>query len=70
MTTSALTLSGTIEDILVRRNPRGMKDLQPALVLGYLIMGLLWPWSVLMPLNPLYAIEYFDTFFEKPWKEL
>lgn len=35
MTTSALTLSGTIEDILVRRNPRGMKDLQPALTPGY-----------------------------------
>jgi hypothetical protein len=42
----------------------------PALVLGYLIMALLWPWSILKPLNPLYAAEYFDTFFEKPWKEL
>jgi len=42
----------------------------PALGLGYLIMGLLWPWSVLSPLNPLYAAEYFDTFFEKPWEEL
>ena len=42
----------------------------PALALGYLIMGLLWPWSVISPLNPLYAAEYFDTFFEKPWKEL
>ena len=44
--------------------------LLPALGLGYLIMGLLWPWSVLSPLNPLYAAEYFDTFFEKPWQEL
>jgi len=44
--------------------------LWPALPLGYLIMGLLWPWSVLSPLNPLYAAEYFDTFFEKPWKEM
>ena len=44
--------------------------LLPALALGYLIMGLLWPWSVLSPLNPLHAAEYFDTFFEKPWKEL
>lgn len=40
-----LQLSRTIEDLLVRRNPRGMKDLQPALVPGYceravqLIMG-------------------------------
>jgi len=44
--------------------------LLPALVLGYVIMGLLWPWSVLAPLNPLRAAEYFDTFFEKPWREL
>jgi hypothetical protein len=44
--------------------------LLPALVLGYLIMGLLWPWSILSPLNPLRAAEYFDTFFEKPWREL
>ncbi|MGH6684163.1 MAG: ArnT family glycosyltransferase [Pseudolabrys sp.] len=42
----------------------------PALGLGYLIMGLLWPWSVVSPLNPLHAAEYFDTFFEKPWEEL
>ncbi|OYX79369.1 MAG: hypothetical protein B7Y77_01955, partial [Bradyrhizobium sp. 35-63-5] len=42
----------------------------PALVLGYVIMGLLWPWSIIKPLNPIYAAEYFDTFFEKPWKEL
>ena len=42
----------------------------PSLALGYLIMGLLWPWSVLAPLNPLDAAEYFDKFFEKPWKEL
>ncbi len=44
--------------------------LLPALGLGYLIMGLLWPWSVQSPLNPFYAAEYFDTFFEKPWQEL
>jgi Dolichyl-phosphate-mannose-protein mannosyltransferase len=42
----------------------------PALVIGYLIMGLLWPWSVLAPLNPIRAVEYFDTFFEKPWREM
>ena len=40
----------------------------PALAIGYLIMGLLWPWSVVKPLNPLHAAEYFDTFFEKPWQ--
>jgi len=44
--------------------------LVPAVALGYLIMGLLWPWSVISPLNPLRAVEYFDTFFEKPWDEL
>ncbi len=33
-------------------------------------MGLLWPWSVLAPLNPIRAAEYFDTFFEKPWREM
>ena len=44
--------------------------LLPALALGYLIMGLLWPWSIHSPLNPLHAAEYFDTFFEKPWDEL
>ncbi len=44
--------------------------LLPAVVLGYLIMGLLWPWSVQSPLNPLRAVEYFDTFFEKPWEEM
>ncbi len=42
----------------------------PALVLAYLIMAVLWPWSVLKPFNPVYAAFYFDTFFEKPWKEL
>jgi 4-amino-4-deoxy-L-arabinose transferase-like glycosyltransferase len=44
--------------------------LLPAFVLGYLIMGLMWPWSILAPLNPMRAAEYFDTFFEKPWREL
>lgn len=44
--------------------------LLPAAVVGYVIMGLLWPWSLLSPLNPIRAVEYFDTFFEKPWREL
>jgi len=42
----------------------------PALLIGYLIMGLLWPWSVFAPLNPIRAAEYFDKFFEKPWREM
>lgn len=47
--------------------------LLPGFVLGYLIMALLWPWSVVSPLNPIRAAIYFDTFFgvyEKPWHEL
>jgi hypothetical protein len=44
--------------------------LLPALPLAYLIMGLLWPWSILAPFNPFRAAEYFDKFFEKPWREL
>ncbi|HZQ12613.1 MAG TPA: glycosyltransferase family 39 protein [Pseudolabrys sp.] len=47
-----------------------VRRLIPAIVLAYLIMALLWPWSVLNPLNPVYAVVYFDTFFEKPWREL
>jgi hypothetical protein len=44
--------------------------LLPGFVLAYLIMGLLWPWGVLAPLNPFRALEYFDKFFERPWQEL
>ncbi len=53
-----------------QRGGQFLWTLLPALALGYLIMGLLWPWSVQSPLNPLHAAEYFDTFFEKPWDEL
>ncbi len=42
----------------------------PALVLGYAVMALVWPWSVTEPLNPFRAVEYFSHFFEKPWKEM
>ncbi|HTV30152.1 MAG TPA: glycosyltransferase family 39 protein [Xanthobacteraceae bacterium] len=42
----------------------------PAAILAYLIMGLVWPWSVVAPLNPVRAAEYFSRFFEKPWHEL
>lgn len=44
--------------------------LVPGVILAYLIMGLVWPWSVLEPLNPLRAVGYFSHFFEKPWKEM
>jgi hypothetical protein len=42
----------------------------PATILAYLVMGLVWPWSALSPLNPFRAVEYFSNFFEKPWREL
>ena len=42
----------------------------PGLVLGYLIMGLIWPWSIIELGNPFHALTYFSHFFEKPWKEM
>jgi hypothetical protein len=44
--------------------------LLPGLVLGYLVMGLIWPWSIMEPGNPFRALTYFSYFFEKPWKEM
>jgi hypothetical protein len=44
--------------------------LLPGLVLGYLVMGLIWPWSIIEPNNPFHALTYFSSFFEKPWKEM
>jgi hypothetical protein len=42
----------------------------PGLILGYLVMGLIWPWSIMQPGNPFHAVTYFSHFFEKPWKEM
>jgi hypothetical protein len=42
----------------------------PAVLLAYLVMAFVWPWSVVDPLNPLRAVGYFSHFFEKPWEEL
>jgi hypothetical protein len=44
--------------------------LLPGLVLAYAVMALVWPWSVVNPLDPILALEYFSRFFEKPWQEL
>ena len=44
--------------------------LLPGLILGYLVMGLIWPWSIIEPGNPFQAATYFSHFFEKPWKEM
>jgi len=42
----------------------------PGLLLGYIIMGLIWPWSIMEVTNPFHALTYFSHFFEKPWKEM
>ena len=44
--------------------------LLPGLVFGYLVMGLIWPWSIMEPGHPFEALTYFSHFFEKPWKEM
>lgn len=44
--------------------------LLPGVALAYAVMALVWPWSVVEPLNPVRAIGYFSHFFEKPWKEM
>jgi hypothetical protein len=41
-----------------------------ALPLAYIVMAIVWPWSVQSPLNPLKAIAYYSNFWERPWKEL
>jgi hypothetical protein len=42
----------------------------PGAILAYLVMGLVWPWAAVSPLNPFRAVEYFSNFFERPWREL
>jgi hypothetical protein len=54
----------------VHRLVRTVYVLIPGLIFGYLVMGLIWPWSIVELDNPLRAMTYFSAFFEKPWKEL
>jgi hypothetical protein len=54
----------------MRRLAHVVYVLIPGLVFGYLVMGLIWPWSIVQFDNPLQAMTYFSAFFEKPWKEL
>ncbi|BAT61273.1 hypothetical protein GJW-30_1_03830 [Variibacter gotjawalensis] len=54
----------------VSRFGRFTLALLPGFVVAYLIMGLLWPWSVVEVLNPVKALTYFSVFFEKPWREV
>ena len=67
--------------VAVRSRARGLKPALgecglflvpfiPAAILAYLVMGLVWPWSVVAPLNLFRAVEYFSHDFEKPWREL
>lgn len=44
--------------------------LLPWLIPAYAVMALIWPWSVVDPLNPVKALLYFSHFFEKPWREI
>ena len=54
----------------IRRFGHVVHLLLPGLILGYLVMGLIWPWSIIAPGNPFRALTYFSHFFEKPWKEM
>src|SRR6188472_1195192 len=54
----------------VRRFAHVVYVLLPGLVFGYLIMGLVWPWSIMEADHPFKALTYFSHFFEKPWKEM
>ncbi len=56
--------------VAARRFAHMAYALLPGLIFGYLVMGLVWPWSILEPANPLRALTYFSHFFEKPWKEM
>jgi len=73
---SALALAFAVDARANGMRPAGARlghfvlRLIPAMVLAYAVMALVWPWSVVDPLNPLRAAEYFSHFFEKPWQEL
>ncbi|MCP3370359.1 glycosyltransferase family 39 protein [Bradyrhizobium cajani] len=54
----------------IRRFAHVVYVLLPGLVFGYLVMGMIWPWSIMEPGNPFEALTYFSHFFEKPWKEM
>lgn len=53
-----------------RRLGRFILVLLPGFALAYLVIGLVWPWGVIAPLNPVRATLYFSHFFERPWQEL
>jgi hypothetical protein len=73
---AALALLFAVEAHAEGIRPAGVRLLHfalrllPALLLAYVVMALVWPWSVINPLNPFLAVEYFSHFFENPWHEL
>lgn len=40
------------------------------LPLAYFVLGIVWPWAVVEPLNPFKALAYYAHFWEVPWREL
>ena len=42
----------------------------PGAILAVAVMGLVWPWSLVAPLNLFRALAYFSHDFETPWREL
>jgi Dolichyl-phosphate-mannose-protein mannosyltransferase len=56
--------------LAARRTGQFLLRLLPWFVLAYAVMAVVWPWSVVNPLNPFKALVYFSSFFEKPWREL
>ena len=47
-----------------------LRALVPSILIAIAAMALVWPWSVLDPLNLPRTVAYFSQFFEKPWREL
>ncbi|MBP2148281.1 MULTISPECIES: ArnT family glycosyltransferase [Xanthobacter] len=41
-----------------------------AMPLAYFVLGMVWPWGVAEPLNPLVALKYYSHFWEVPWREM
>ncbi len=40
------------------------------LPLAYFVLGAIWPWAVIEPLNPVRALNYYAHFWEVPWSEM
>ncbi|GGF73155.1 hypothetical protein GCM10007301_36200 [Azorhizobium oxalatiphilum] len=40
------------------------------LPLAYFVLGVIWPWAVIDPLNPVRALQYYSHFWEVPWSEM